>query len=151
LSHPFSRAYALLWMAFLQQLRREPQAVETQVTEVIRFSTAQGFPFLAEAGGFLQGWTLTEQGHQEQGIVQMTQALAGPRAAGVDQGLPYWLALLAAAYGRIGQIGAGLALLAEARTVAHQAGGRYWEAEISRLTGVLLLHQGSPDVAQAET
>jgi hypothetical protein len=31
--------------------------------------------------------------------------------------------------------------MAEALGVAHKAGGRYWEAELYRLNGVLLLHQ----------
>jgi len=45
----------------------------------------------------------------------------------------------------------GLALLSEALPVADKAGGRYWAAELYRLKGVLLLHQPSPDVTQAET
>jgi predicted ATPase len=82
---------------------------------------------------------------------QMSHALAGPRAAGVDQGLPYWLALVAEGYGKSGQLAEGLSLLSEALAVAHKAGGRYWEAELYRLTGVLLLHQHPPDISQAET
>jgi len=60
LSHPFSRAYALTWTAFLQQLRRDRDGVHGTVAELIRLSTEQGFPFLAEAGTFLQGRVRTE-------------------------------------------------------------------------------------------
>jgi tetratricopeptide (TPR) repeat protein len=151
LAHPFSLAYALTWTAFLQQLRRDWHAVQERAADVIRLSTEQGFPFLAEAGTFLQGWALTEQEQWDAGIAQMSHALAGPRAAGVDQGLPYWLALLAEAYGKSAQTEEGLALLSEALAVAHKAGGRYWEAELYRLKGVLLLHQRPPDETQAET
>ena len=151
LSHPFSQAYALTWTAFLQQLRRNRHAVEERVEEVSRLSTEQGFPFLAEAGAFLQGWALAEQGQRDAGMAQMSQALVGPRAAGVDQGLPYWLALVAEAYGKSAQTEEGLALLSEALPVADKAGGRYWAAELYRLKGVLLLHQPFPDVTQAET
>jgi predicted ATPase len=151
LSHPFSRAYALIWTAFLHQLRREPDTVQALATEAITLASAQDFPFLAEAGAFLQGWVQTTRGAWEAGVAQMAQALAGPRAAGVDQGLPYWLALLAEAYGATGQVTAGLALLEEARTVAQQAGGRHWEAELHRLTGVLLLHQEAPEETRAAT
>ncbi len=151
LSHPFSQAYALTWTAFLQQLRRNRHAVEERVEEVSRLSTEQGFPFLAEAGAFLQGWALAEQGQRDAGMAQMSQALVGPRAAGVDQGLPYWLALVAEAYGKSAQTEEGLALLSEALPVADKAGGRYWAAELYRLKGVLLLHQHSPDATQAET
>jgi len=84
-------------------------------------------------------------------MAQMSQALVGPRAVGVDQGLPYWLALLAEVYGQSAQTEEGLALLSEALPVADKAGGRYWAAELYRLKGVLLLHQPFPDVTQAET
>jgi DNA-binding winged helix-turn-helix (wHTH) protein/predicted ATPase len=151
LSHPFSQAYAVTWTAFLQQLRRDRHAVEARVEEVSRRSTEQGFPFLAEAGAFLQGWAQAEQGQRDVGIAQMSQALVGPRAAGVDQGLPYWLALLAEAYGKSAQTEEGLALLSEALPVADKAGGRYWAAELYRLKGVLLLRQHAPDATQAET
>jgi adenylate cyclase len=151
LSHPFSLAYALTWTAFLQQLRRDWHAVQDLAADVIRLSVEQRFPFLAEAGTFLWGRALTEQGQWDEGVAHMSQALAGPRAAGVDQGLPYWLALLAEAYSRGAQTEEGLALLAEALGVAHKAGGRYWEAELYRLKGVLLLHQHPLDAVQAET
>ena len=150
LAHPFSLAYALTWTAFLQQLRRDQHAVQARAADVIRLSTKQGFPFLVEAGTFLQGWALTEQEQWDVGTAQMSHALAGPRAAGVDQGLPYWLALLAEAYSKSAQIEEGLALLSEALAVARKAGGRYWEAELYRLKGVLLLHQRPPDATQAE-
>jgi len=58
---------------------------------------------------------------------------------------------LAEAYADTGQSATALALLAEARTVAQQAGGRYWEAELHRRTGVLLLRQATPDLTQAVT
>jgi predicted ATPase len=151
LSHPFSQAYAVTWTAFLQQLRRDRPAVDARVEAANRRATAHGFPFLAEAGAFLQGWARAAQGHRDAGMAQMSQALVGPRAAGVDQGLPYWLALLAEAYGTSAQTEEGLALLSEALSVADKAGGRYWTAELYRLQGVLLLHQPAPDVTQAET
>ena len=78
LSHPFSQAYALTWTAFLQQLRRNRHAVEERVEEANRLSTEQGFPFLAEAGAFLQGWARAEQGQRDAGMAQMSQALVGP-------------------------------------------------------------------------
>jgi adenylate cyclase len=151
LAHPFSQAYALTWMALLQQLRRDRPAVEARVAAVHRLATAHGFPFLAEAGAFLQGWARAAQGQGDAGMAQMAQALVGPRAAGMDQGLPYWLALLAEAYGQRGHTAEGLALPSEARPVADKAGGRYWVAELYRLTAVVLLHQPSLDATQAET
>ena len=60
------------------------------------------------------------------------------------------LALLAEAYGQAGQPEAGLTCLAEAVTRVEATEERWWEAEVYRLQGELLLRLRSPpDVAQA--
>src|SRR5262249_46029362 len=62
----------------------------------------------------------------------------------------YFLGLLAEAYGQATQPEAGLRMLAEAATLVATTEVRWWEAELSRLQGVLLLQLPSPDVTQAE-
>jgi class 3 adenylate cyclase/tetratricopeptide (TPR) repeat protein len=52
-------------------------------------------------------------------------------------------------YGRAGQTETGLTVLAEALALVDHTGERYWEAEIYRLKGELLL-QAVPDAPQAE-
>ena len=49
--------------------------------------------------------------------------------------------MLAEAYGNIGQIEAGLSMLTEAMVFADAHGDRFWEAELYRLRGELLLQQ----------
>jgi predicted ATPase len=61
------------------------------------------------------------------------------------------LTLLADAYGQCGQSEAGLALLTTALTEAQAHGIRYIEAEIWRLTGLLLLRRAVPEPSRAET
>jgi predicted ATPase len=56
-------------------------------------------------------------------------------------GRPYWLSLLVEAYGKIGQVEEGLNVLGEALTLAHKNGEHFWEAELYRLKGELLLMQ----------
>ena len=54
----------------------------------------------------------------------------------------YYLVLLAEAYGKAGQAEEGLATLAEALSVVDKSGERFYEAELYRLKGELLLAQG---------
>jgi len=54
----------------------------------------------------------------------------------------YWLALLAEAYGTAGQVQEGLQVLDEALALVDQNGERYWEAELHRRKGELLLQSG---------
>ena len=49
--------------------------------------------------------------------------------------------MLAEAYGRIGQTAEALRLLDEALALTHQYGGHFYQAEVHRLTGELLLMQ----------
>jgi predicted ATPase len=62
---------------------------------------------------------------------------------------PAFLSQLAEIYGQAGHVDEGLRLLAEALTLVHQTQERYWEAELHRLKGELLLEQGIPDEQQA--
>src|SRR5262249_44856715 len=95
-----------------------------------------------------RGWALAAQGQREEGITAIQQAIAARQAMGAEVGRPWFLALLAEAYGRAGQTEAGLAVLAEALPAGHGTGECWWEAEIYRLKGELL--QAVPDAPQAE-
>jgi len=80
-------------------------------------------------------------GPVEEGIAQMRQGLVAFRATGAELLCPYLLALLADACGRSGQIAAGLDALAEGLRAAEQREERFYEAELHRLQGELLLRQ----------
>jgi predicted ATPase len=139
LSHPFSLAYALISAALLHQSRREEQLAQELAGATITLCTEQGFPFWLTYGTILQGWVRAEQGQGEEGIAQIRQGLAGVRATGTGLGRPHNLAVLAEAYGKVGQIEEGLNMLTEALAVVDKTGERYYEAEIYRLKGTLTL------------
>jgi predicted ATPase len=73
------------------------------------------------------------------------------RATGVEIGRPYSLALLAEAHGIIGEPEAGLTVLTEALTLVDKTGERWYESEIYRLKGELLLQRSSDNATEAET
>jgi predicted ATPase len=81
------------------------------------------------------------QDKEEDGIAQLHQGLAAWQATGAGVEQPYFLALLAEAYGKAGQVEEGLTVLAEALTVVDKSGERFYEAELYRLKGELLLAQ----------
>ena len=87
----------------------------------------------------LRGWALAEQGQMEEGIAQLRQGVAGWRATGAEASTPYFLALLAETYGKGGQAGEGLTILEEALALVDKNEERYYEAELYRLKGELLL------------
>ena len=64
---------------------------------------------------------------------------------------PYFLALLAEAYGKVQQVEKGLALLGETLAVVDDTGEPRWDAELHRLKGELLLARAAEHHEEAET
>jgi predicted negative regulator of RcsB-dependent stress response len=62
----------------------------------------------------------------------------------------YHLALLAEAYGTMRQPEAGLAVLTEALTLVDTTGERWYEPELYRLKGELLVQQNAANQTEAE-
>ncbi len=141
LSHPPSLAYALGCAAVVHQLCWEGQAAQERAQAVIALSREQGFAFWVAMGTVLGGWALAEQEQREEGIAQMRQGLTAWRDTGAEMSRPYFLALLAAAYGKAGQALEGLSVLTEALAGVHKNMERFCEAELHRLKGELTLQQ----------
>lgn len=145
LSHPYSEAFALCLAAALHHYRGEGRTVRAQVEAVATLSTEYRFPTWSAAGAIMDGWSVVEQGRVAEGIAQLRQGIATWRALGAKEFTPYWLALLAEAYGKNGQPDEGLAQLATALTLVDKTEERFYEAELYRLKGELTLQsQSSP-------
>lgn len=144
MTHAESLAVALTWAVHLHQARREFQVAQTYTEALCAFATERGFPYWCAEGTILRGYALAKQGQAEEGIAQMRQGLSAYRATGATLGQPYLLSQLAEAYGWSGRLDAGLETLAEARGLVDMTGERFYEAEIARLTGELLLQTSLP-------
>ena len=94
----------------------------------------------------LRGWALAESGHGEEGIAQLQQGLAAYQATGSARDRLYYMALLAEASAQVGQTAEGLEAVATlAKSQAH-----WWEAELYRLRGELILQHAVAPPEEAE-
>jgi predicted ATPase len=134
-------AYALTFSAMVHEFCGRTGTVHTQSESVVAFSTEQGLPYWLAFAEMLHGAALVAQGQISEGKSQINQGLANYRATGATLGSSYFLALLADAYRTAGQVEEGLAVLAEALSVVDKSGERFYEAELYRLKGELLLMQ----------
>jgi predicted ATPase/DNA-binding winged helix-turn-helix (wHTH) protein len=144
LAHPFSLAYALCCAGWLHQLRGEVQETQARAEAAITLATEQAFPLWTAQGMLLRGWALAAQGQHDEALAQMHQGLAAYEATGAVVGRPCFLALLAEVYGKGGRPAEGLPRIAEALELVETTAEGFWEAELHRLRGELLL-AGSPD------
>jgi predicted ATPase/class 3 adenylate cyclase len=138
--HPFSVVFALDRAAAFHQFRRDVAGVQQWAGASIRLASEQGFPMWVAAGTILQGWSLAEQGDIENGLTQIHEGLNGYRVTGAEMFRPHFLAVLAETYGKGGQPEEGLQVVAEALDLAYEIGEHFYEAELYRLKGELLVN-----------
>jgi predicted ATPase len=150
LAHAYSVVRALHYASVLHGMRREWAIAQERAEASLALATEQGFVHWVGNAMLQQGMALAQQGHYEKGIAQISQGLAAKEAAGALLSRSVYLARLAAAYGESGQAEAGLRLVAEALAWVDTTGERFYEAEVYRIKGELLLRQAVPDAPQAE-
>ena len=139
ISHPYSLALALLFRTFLHQFRRDPLATHAQAEVLMTFATEQGFAQALAQATVLHGWALAMQGQGEAGISQIRLGLGADLATGAKVFQPYFLGLLAEVYGEGGYPEEGLNALTEATLVMGNQEMGFYESELYRLKGELLL------------
>lgn len=142
-SDPHSLAHVFSFATVLHQLRREERLAQERAEAAIALSSEHGLVFYLAQATIARGWTLAEQGRPVEGIEQMRQGLTADEATGAKLLRPHLLALLAEALGKAGRPEEGLTVLAEALVVSRQSGNRYYDAELYRLKGELLLIQAA--------
>src|SRR5262249_39742912 len=101
-------------------------------------------------GRIRRGWALVMEGQGAEGLTQLRQGLDAYRATGAAFQRPHFLSMLAEVHSSLGQPEAGLTALSEALTLVEKTGERYYEAELHRLKGELLLQQDASEVSHAE-
>jgi predicted ATPase len=149
LSHPFTLAYAHCMAAFVCEFRRDVSTVHEHAEAAVTLATEQGFPLWAAFGTSVRGWALVMQNQGEAGMAQVRQGITAWRATGAALGVPYMCTLLAEVCDHLGHTEDGLQTLVEAHALVKQHDERWWEAEICRLRGVLLLRQPRAPRAEA--
>jgi predicted ATPase/class 3 adenylate cyclase len=148
LSHPVSLAHALRYALKVHLCRHEARPMQERAETLLALASEQKFAEYSGLGMFMRGWVQTQRGQNEAGVAAMRQGLAArSRGKAEESNL---LAALAEALGNTGAAEEGLRLLSQALAVAADGGMAYWEAELHRLTGELLLCQSAGSRAEAE-
>jgi class 3 adenylate cyclase/predicted ATPase len=150
LEHPYSVAIVLLFSAKLAQLRRDPELARDLAEEALKVSVEIGAPAVTLWCLLPRGWARAQQGDVAAGIQDIEEAMERRRAFRMGAVWPWYLALIADAYGAAGRIDDGFRALDEAVDWERRNDERLYAAEVRRIRGELLLAQDVPDPAQAE-
>jgi predicted ATPase len=149
LAHPFSLADVLCFAGCkLYRMRRDAQALWDCTEELIALSHRRAIPGWAATATGYQGEAAALLGQYQDGIALMCGGIAGQQSIDVQLYLPGTMCTLAQAEVELGLPDQGLTTLADALAMVEETDERYWEAELYRVRGELLLQQG--DAAEAE-
>jgi len=137
----YDRTFAVAFAAWFYQFCRQSQATQMHAETALALSNEYGFPFWSSVATILRGWALSEGGKSTEGIAQTLEGIAIHQATGAKTAESWSYALLAEAHVRVGRIKEGFEALTHALAVMHSTGESFYEAEVHRLKGELLLSQ----------
>jgi len=150
LAHPYSIALALDYAAIVHQFRREAEAALQLAEAAIMVCKEQKFAYYLGWATIIKGWAISQFGDCDTGISEIKHGLKILQDTGAKRSMPYYLSLLAEVYGISGRAEKGLQTISEAIVEAEAIKERWWEAELYRLKGNLILQGVKPDEYMAE-
>jgi class 3 adenylate cyclase/predicted ATPase len=148
LDHPASLASSLAVDGLLLALVEDNAALKESADQLVAVTTEQGFAFWGSLGTIYRGWVKVTNGDLTEGISLLRNGLAAFRASGADAWVPYYIAFLARACATAGRVEEALALLDDALQIVERTRARWFEAELIRHRGQLLLQKGRAEAAE---
>lgn len=149
LDDPFSRAYALAFTAWADQLQDDREGCSEKAREAIHLAMEKGFPYWLSIGKVMQEWVNATENPAASAIQRLRDRVTDHHALGTNLFMPTFLGLVAEVALRAGQIHVCEDALNEARQFLERTGERWWEAEICRLQGEVV-RQRNGDLVEAE-
>ena len=147
--NPAIIAHYFGFAGFLHQSRGDLEKLSEMCEGKISISKENALHFDVAWGIMLAGWAKAQQGEQENGLSLMLEGITVWRAVGAVCFVPYWHALIAEIYGQLNQPDKGLTLLTETLEIVSTTEHHFWEPEIHRIKGELLLLKDETE-AEAE-
>ena len=148
LENPHSSGFGLFFTGVMYQLRNDPVATQKQADDLIRIAAEHDL-HLTPLGKVLRGWAIVQQTADAEGLALVRSGLDMWRESGAEVLVPYCLGTLAETQQALGQIEDALASVVEALSMVEKTGNRWYEAELHRLQGELLLQQDASQHAEA--
>jgi predicted ATPase len=123
-------------------------ALDDRTSELLAVAVEQSFPYWIAAGRIFRGWLCVKISDVTEGMALLRDGIAAYRASGQEAWMPHYIALLAKACEIAGQIEEASAALDDAMQTVERTGERWFEAELHRQKGQLMLRQGRSEAAE---
>jgi class 3 adenylate cyclase/predicted ATPase len=150
IGHVGSIVYGHTHVATLELMRLDPLAAGRHSEALVELARAHEMPMFAAYGAFYGSWSRLPSVDREIGLTDMRAAIAACRERGIGLNVPYFVAALAEAEARAGELDAALATIDGAIADIERDGQRWSEAEACRVRGEILLKREPANTAPAE-
>jgi predicted ATPase len=143
-------AWALAYTCRFAGICRKPERARPHAEELLGLAREHGLPMRLADGSFYHGWARSCAGDGD-GAAEMREGLALWNEMHYRLFAPLNGTLLAEREAEAGRVEVGLATLDEQLAAIEQTEERWFDAEVHRVRGELLLKLRRPDVAAAES
>jgi class 3 adenylate cyclase/predicted ATPase len=149
LKHVGSRAHAMDYALVLHRFRRNADVVAARAEELMAFACEQQLRDHRAKAALFRGWARSLRHDARGGLNEMLEGMAAFQAGGTPEDVSLYYEMLAEAFGAAGRYEDGLRAVEEAFAQTARCGILYWNAELHRRRGELLLASGAPHAAAA--
>jgi len=149
LRHVGSRAHAMDYALVLHKFRRDAAAVAACAEELVAFASEQQLRDHRAKGEFFRGWARAMREDLAGGLSEMLDGMAAFEGVGTPEDVSLYYEMLAEVYARAGRYEEGLRAVEDAFAQTGRCGILFWNAELHRRRGELLLASGGQNAAAA--
>jgi predicted ATPase len=149
LAHPFSSVFALGVSALLHLIMRDTKIAGALVEETTKIAAEHNFPFWLVQITFMRGWLSVLDGRIIEGIDMMREGMSTYQIIGCEDTRSMLLTIYADALSLANRPNDCQKVLDEAVEFVENTGERFYEAELYRVRGELLLRQNDFNAAEA--
>lgn len=146
---PFNRTNMMFQASILLRNLGYDTVLAEEATQMSMLGAQYEMAMSQQSGAVFTGWLLAKRGDLTKGIELTQQGIDGFRRTGHTMYQTHRLAMLVEMLLWAGRLQEAETVLQEAIEVSERAEERFWDVELYRLRGDLLLAQGEPD-EQAE-
>ncbi|SPE33999.1 hypothetical protein SBA2_820010 [Acidobacteriia bacterium SbA2] len=143
LGQPFNQALAATYLAMLQQLCADEATAKASAEKALALTTEYKTPYYRAWSSIL---VFNAEAREQPGpttIASLRESIESFKASGARLRLPYYFGLLAQVCGHAGRVEEGLVAVDEGMAASRAHNERWWDAELHRLRGELLLAGGA--------
>jgi predicted ATPase len=149
-AHAPTLMFALGMTSFTQICRRSYARANAQIDECAPLADEKSAPFWKALAMAHRGWVMALTGNSAEAIQAISAGLTEYRSLGAKIWTTSWLSHLALSYANIGKFDDAWRCISEAISAVETTKERWWEPEVQRTAGEIVLMLPTQDAAKAQ-